>query len=166
MPAIAIDPATAGTTAGLPADVLLALKGEKFHNADPEWVAMVRAAGGPIHSGCPTCGMEDLSPQYCQYCGGEEFVSTGEVWEAVELLTSACQREHHLAEIREVLLRRATSGEMYTSEATRRAARIGHAHARLAWARAAVELSCQHGTDPQILYQEERRAMSALDYVW
>ena len=162
MSAIAIDPATAGTTAGLPADILLALKGEKFYDGNPEWVAVVRAAG-PVYSGCPTCGMEGLSPWYCQYCGGAEYVAVGDVWEAVERFPYACQKEALLAEIEEVLARRAMSGEMFTNEVVRRAARVGYAHARLARCRAAV---AGHGGDPSILDMQERRALAALAYVW
>lgn len=147
-----------GTFASIAAHVQTALKEGGFYTHDPDLVALVPEDKKRMDV-CAECG--DLPPQSCPHCGGGESVPIGDAWEAAESLPCV-EKVDRLADVEEALLRRATA--RYTGTVEREVARVGHLHARLARARAAVALAIATDGDVGGWQVEEARALRAFAY--
>lgn len=148
-----------GAFASLATHVQTALKEGGFDTYDPDLVALVPEDKRRLDV-CVECG--DLPPQSCPHCGGEKSVSIGDAWEAAEKIETTSARLDRLADVEEALLRRAVA--RYTGPVEREVARVGHLHARLARARAAVALAIATDGDVGGWQVEEARALRAFAY--
>lgn len=148
-----------GAFAALAAHMQTALKEGGFYTYDPKLVGLVPEDKKRMDV-CAECG--DLPPQSCPHCGGGESVSIGDAWEAAEKIETTSARLDRLADVEEALLRRAVA--RYTGPVEREVARVGHLHARLARARAAVALAGDTNGDVHAWDAEEARALRAFAY--